>query len=84
MFIAEGTSDRETDIKFEQSNFAISVAITKGLQIYCLSFKFWPFTGRAVDIILLYIRSNSNTRVPLAVTKTLKLESPDFSCQDDG
>ena len=41
-------------------------------------------TGRAVDITLLCIRSNSNTRGPLIVTITLKSESPDFSCQDFG
>jgi hypothetical protein len=34
------------------------------------------FTGRGVDITLLYIRSNSNTRGPLAVTMSLKSESP--------
>jgi hypothetical protein len=42
------------------------------------------FTGWAIDITLLYIRSNSNTRGPLTATITLKSESPDFNYQDVG
>ena len=41
-------------------------------------------TGRAVDITLLHIRSNSNTRGPFTVTITLNSERPDFNCQDVG
>ena len=34
------------------------------------------FTGRGIDITLLYIRSKSNTRAPLVVTISLNSDSP--------
>ena len=52
-FFAEVISDRATDIKIEQSNFAILVVCYQFTE-YILNSG--HFTGRALDITLLYIR----------------------------